>query len=383
MPDRPGENAPKVLVVEDDEASRKLLSDLLKKEGYEPVLAHDGEQALATLEGSAPVPDCVITDLALPKVDGFELCRRVKRRDATRLVPVLVITGDTELQNKVAALDAGADDVLTKPINPAEVAARVRSLLRLRRLTQALEDAQNVVFALATAIEHKDDYTEGHGERVAVYARSLAEHAGLSPAETAAVHTGGILHDVGKIGCPDAILNKPGPLTPEEFEIIKRHPVDGWEICRHLRSMPHLALCCIRNHHEKLDGSGYPDGLADGQIPRTTRIMSICDVFDALATARAYKPAFPTETCFRILREESERGWWDGNLVEQFIAMMKERELDVPVNRARIEPILPGRGGAVIPGAILPAGAGSNGPTPRPQKGPAPATLPPLERHKK
>ncbi|MBX3472466.1 MAG: response regulator [Planctomycetes bacterium] len=341
MPEAPGDSLPKVLVIEDDEASRKLLSDLLRKEGYSPILTSDGEEALAWLE--THVPDLVFCDLALPRVGGLEVVRRLRHREATRLVPVIVLTGHAELQNKLDALDAGADDFLTKPFNVLEVAARARSLLRNRRLTQALEDAQNVVFALATAIEHKDDYTEGHGERVAVYARSLAEFAGLSPADVQAVHTGGILHDVGKIGCPDAILNKPGPLTPEEFEIIKRHPTDGWEICRHLRSMPHLSLCCIRNHHEKLDGSGYPDGQADGAIPVAVRIMSISDVFDALATARAYKPAFPTDTCFRILREESERGWWDGDLVEKFIAMMRERELDVPVNRAKLEPILPQR----------------------------------------
>jgi putative two-component system response regulator len=339
MPEAPGDSKPKVLLIEDDEASRKLLSDLLRREGYEPVPASDGDEALASIEASPP--DCIISELVLPRMDGFELCRRLRLRDATQLVPVIIITKATDPQNKVDALDAGADDFFTKPIATAEVAARVRSLLRNRRITRALEDAQNVVFALATAIEHKDDYTEGHGERVAVYARSLAEYAGLSPAEVHAVNTGGILHDVGKIGCPDAILNKPGPLTPEEFEIIKRHPIKGFEICRHLRSMPHVSLCCIRNHHEKLDGSGYPDGLSDGQIPRAVRIMSITDVFDALATARAYKPAFPTDTCFRILREESERGWWDGDLVEKFIAMMRERELDEPTNRAKIKPILP------------------------------------------
>lgn len=339
MPEAPGDSKPKVLVIEDDEAGRKLLSDLLKREGYEPVPTSDGEEALASIEASPP--DCIISELVLPRTDGFELCRRLRSREATQLIPVIIVTKHTDPQNRVAALDAGADDFFTKPFNTAEVAARVRSLLRNRKITRALEDAQNVVFALATAIEHKDDYTEGHGERVAVYARSLAEYAGLSPAEVHAVNTGGILHDVGKIGCPDAILNKPGPLTPEEFEIIKRHPIKGFEICRHLRSMPHVSLCCIRNHHEKLDGSGYPDGLADGQIPRAVRIMSITDVFDALATARAYKPAFPTDTCFRILREESERGWWDGDLVEKFIAMMRERELDEPTNRAKIKPILP------------------------------------------
>ncbi len=337
MPEAAGEPS-RVFVIEDDATSRRLLTDLLTREGYRVDAASDGEQGWGAI--SASPPDCVLCDLNVPGLDGLEICRRLKADEALRLVPIIVVTGQTELQSKIEALDAGADDYLTKPINVHEVAARVRSLLRLRRLTQALESAQNVVFALATAIEHKDDYTEGHGERVAIYARSLAEHAGLSEAEIHAVHTGGILHDVGKIGCPDAILNKPGPLTPEEFEIIKRHPLDGWEICRHLKSLGNTSLCCIRNHHEKLDGSGYPDGLSQEAIPRTTRVMSIADVFDALATARAYKPAFPTDTCFRILREEAQRGWWDGDLVEAFVEMMRQRELDHPVNRAKLEPIL-------------------------------------------
>ena len=174
---------------------------------------------------------------------------------------------------------------------------------------------------------------------MAIYARSLAEHMGLSEADILAVHTGGILHDVGKIGCPDAILNKPGPLTPDEFEIIKRHPLHGWEICRHLKSLGSCTLGCIRNHHERLDGSGYPDGLSESEIPITVRLMSIVDVFDALATARAYKPAFPTSTCFKILGEEAERGWWDKELVRAFIDMMREKELDQARNRAKLQPM--------------------------------------------
>jgi putative two-component system response regulator len=252
---------------------------------------------------------------------------------------VVIVTGLGDLKHKLDALEAGADDFLAKPINQTEVAARVRNLVRMRRMTQELENAQNVVFALATAIEQKDNYTEGHGERVAIFARSLAQHVGMTEIEINAVHTGGILHDVGKIGCPDAILNKPGPLTPDEFEIIKRHPMHGWEICRHLKSLGPCSLGCIRNHHERLDGSGYPDALGGDDIPRTVRIMSIADVFDALATARAYKPAFPTKTCFKILTEEAERGWWDKELVDAFVDMMKLKGLDQPENRAKLEPI--------------------------------------------
>jgi len=338
MPGVTGDSPPRILVVEDNASSQELLRKLLTQEGYQVTTCRDGDEALERIK-EAP-PDCILCDLLLPTIDGLEVCRRVKEDEATRLVPLVVVTGQTDLQSKLDALNAGAEDFLTKPFNPLEVAARVRSLVRMRGLTQALESAENVVFALATAIEQKDDYTEGHGERVSVYARLLAEHVGLSEAEVRAVHTGGILHDVGKIGCPDCILNKPGPLTPQEFEVIKRHPMQGWEICRHLKSLGPITLGCIRNHHERLDGTGYPDALTEGEIPVTTRIMSIVDVFDALATARAYKPAFPTDTCFKILREESQRGWWDGELVEAFIDMMRERELDRPSNRSKIEPLL-------------------------------------------
>ncbi|MBL4846688.1 MAG: response regulator [Planctomycetes bacterium] len=326
-----------VLVIEDERSSQMMLRELLEQEGYSVQIVETGEDALASVNDDPP--DLVICDLLLPKMDGYEVCRRLKASHATRFIPIVVVTGLAELQQRLDALDAGADDILTKPVNPLEVIARIRGLVRNRSLTLELESAQNVVFALATAIEQKDSYTEGHGERVGMFSRSLAEHLGLSQTDILAVQTGGLLHDVGKIGCPDAILNKPGPLTRDEFEVIKRHPVAGWEICRHLKSLGDATLHCIRNHHERLDGSGYPDSLTSGEIPLTTRITTICDVFDALATARAYKPAFPLETCYKILREESERGWWDKELVRAFIDMMGERELFKPAKRAVLKPL--------------------------------------------
>lgn len=327
----------RVLVIEDERSSQVMLRELLEQEGYSVTVAGTGEDAIALV--SEEPPDLVVCDLLLPKMDGYEVCRRIKADPVTRFIPIVVVTGLADLKHRLDALDAGADDMLTKPVNPLEVKARVRALLRTRSLTLELESAQNVVFALATAIEQKDSYTEGHGERVGMFSRSLAEHLELPESDILAVQTGGLLHDVGKIGCPDAILNKPGPLTRDEFEVIKRHPVAGWEICRHLKSLGDATLHCIRNHHERLDGSGYPDNLLSDVIPITTRITTICDVFDALATARAYKPAFPLETCFKILREESERGWWDKELVRAFIDMMQERELFKPAKRAVLKPL--------------------------------------------
>lgn len=342
MPDVAGEIGARarVLVIESDSSRAQELRDVLVRDGHDVATVRALDEAQGHVAQNPP--DVVLC--GLDASDTLDLCRWVKGSDATRLIPVVVIATEGSAPRKVEALDAGAEDLLVRPVHPLEISARVRACVRLRKLTTALENAENVVFALATAIEQKDNYTEGHGARVAVYARSLAEHVGLSPEEIHSVHMGGVLHDVGKIGCPDAILNKPGPLTPDEFEIIKRHPMHGWEICRHLKSLGSCTLGCIRNHHERLDGSGYPDGLTESSIPRTTRIVSICDVFDALATARAYKPAFPTHTCFKILREESERGWWDREMVEAFVDMMRLRELDRPGNRAAVgTPLRPGQ----------------------------------------
>ena len=339
MPGISGEAPPNVLVIgQGDAEAHEATKALLQAEGYDVVVLADPDEALA--QSARLAPAVVLCDLELAKTDGFEICKRLKAAPSTRLVPVVLVTTPDKLDRKVDALDAGAEDLLARPFDAPELKARMRNLLRMRKLTQALESAENVVFALATAIEQKDDYTEGHGERVAQYARLLANHVGLSEREVKAVYTGGILHDVGKIGCPDSILNKPGPLTPEEFQVIKRHPVHGFQICKHLKSLGPLTLSCIRNHHERLDGTGYPDGMTESSIEKVVRIMSISDVFDALATARAYKPAFPTATCFRILREEAQRGWWDGELVEAFVEMICEKGLDRPNNRSKFEPIL-------------------------------------------
>ncbi|MGE0707741.1 MAG: HD domain-containing phosphohydrolase [Planctomycetota bacterium] len=326
----------KVLVVQSG-ARQPALSGVLEQEGYETHRIESPEEALAW--AAVHSPDCIVAELELPGMGSFELIERLKSDAHTRLIPVVLACDEANTQRRLDALAAGADELFVRPVDPGEARVRLRALVRTRGLTLELENAQNVVFALATAMEQKDSYTEGHGERVGMFSRSLAEHLGLSPELVQAVQTGGLLHDVGKIGCPDRILNKPGPLTPDEFEVIKRHPVAGWEICRHLRSLGSATLHCIRNHHERLDGTGYPDSLPADKIPITTRITTICDVFDALATARAYKPAFPTETCFKILREEAVRGWWDKELVEAFIDMMNDRQLFMAANRAKLKPL--------------------------------------------
>ncbi len=324
-----------VLIIVGRGTDQESLQAALGSDDHVVHFASNAEEGLGWVAAHSPA--CVVSAISLSGMDGIEFATALQADNATRLVPLVLLCD--EPTKRLDAIRAGASAVLSLPVDVDELRARVGALSRVRAVTSELESAQNVVFALATAMEQKDSYTEGHGERVGMFSRSLAEHIGLKDELVHAVQIGGLLHDVGKIGIPDRILNKPGPLTPDEFEVIKRHPVAGWEICRHLRSLGDATLHCIRNHHERLDGTGYPDKLPDSDIPITTRITTICDVFDALATARAYKPAFPTETCFKILREESERGWWDKELVEAFIEMMNERQLFRAINRAKLKPL--------------------------------------------
>lgn len=316
---------PEILIVEDDARNIQILTSLLGREGYHTHVVTDGELALDYLDNT--LPDLILLDLGLPKMDGFEICERLKANSATRLIPVVVLTGQSDLGSKLRCIELGADDFISKPFNPAEVLARCKSLLRLKSALDALDDAERVIFAFARAVEAKDPYTEGHTERVTAYALALAEGVGLDEAERAALKYSAILHDVGKIGVPDDILRKPGPLTPEEFEKVRQHPILGVTILEPLQSVRD-ALPAIRWHHERMDGSGYPDGLVGDQIPVMVRIMTIADVYDALTTLRPYHKALSPEESIRILREGAARGWWDKELVSMFIAIVTGRTLD-------------------------------------------------------
>jgi len=315
----------KILIVDDEPENVKLIGEILNLDSYEIIEAFDGEEALRKFKEHSP--DLVILDIIMPGLDGYEVCRRLKGDPGTRLTPVVMITALRGLNDKVRGIEAGADDFLNKPFNVIELRARVKSLLKVKHLTDELDNAENVLFALANAIEAKDRYTEGHTSRVSRYALAVAEELGLSEREKEALRKGGVLHDIGKIGIEDAVLNKPSALTEREFMEVKKHPVLGERICRPLRSVRD-ALPVIRWHHERLDGSGYPDGLKGDQIPLVARIMAIVDVYDALATRRPYKPAFPKEVCFEVLMEDCKKGWWDCCLVKTFIGIMEDGKLE-------------------------------------------------------
>lgn len=310
--------AGKILVVDDESANVELLKVLLKREGYVVVTASDGQQALDMVEREHP--DLVLMDVMMPKLSGFEVCDQIKQNKATRLTPVVLITALAESEDRIQGINAGADDFLTKPVNQHELRARVNSLVRLKRYTDDLDSAESVILSLALVIEARDAYTDGHCQRLAAYATALGSALAFSEEQQAALYRGGYLHDVGKIGIPDAVLLKTGRLSADEYEQIKTHPVIGDRLCGGMRSLRQVRSI-VRHHHERLDGSGYPDRLQGDAVPLLAQIMGIVDVYDALTTTRPYKLAQPPERAFEELRLEVTRGWRRSDLVESFISV--------------------------------------------------------------
>jgi putative two-component system response regulator len=310
--------AQQILLVEDDPQIAALLEHLLVNDGHWVVTARNGREALAHV-AVAP-PDLILTDLDMPYVNGFEVCRQIKSDPATRLLPVLIITGRDAREARMQSWEIGADDFLTKPFDTLEVLARCRSLLRVKRLTDELDSAKSVLFAFARAVEAKSPHTWGHSERVTGYAMSLAKRIGLGEAECDVLRMGAMVHDIGKINIPDAILNKPGSLTDEEYSTVKQHPLQGVRIVEPLRSLREV-IPIVRWHHERLDGRGYPDGLFGGSIPLLARIVSVADVFDALSSRRPYRPAMPHEHCLDLLQNSAADGGLDPELVNVFCDM--------------------------------------------------------------
>ncbi len=265
----------------------------------------------------------------MPRMTGFDVCRHIKADADSRLVPVILITALSATTDRVAGIEAGADDFLTKPVDREQLMARVRSLLKQKAYTDELDRAESVLFALARSIEGKDPYTEGHCERLAGLSARLGEFIGLEAAQIKALRRAGVVHDIGKVAVPDHILLKRGKLTAKERKIVQRHPLVGEGICAPLKSFQ-LVVPIIRHHHEKLDGSGYPDGLRGNAIPIAARVLQVVDVYDALTTARPYKKAFPPDEALEIMEEEVKRGWWDPVVFTAFTEMMGREAVAEP-----------------------------------------------------
>jgi putative two-component system response regulator len=323
-----------ILVADDNEADRELASALLSAEGYEVVCAVDGEQAQQAVDNDSV--DLALLDVMMPRRTGFEVCQAMKFKPETRLIPVILLTSLNSDADRIHGIMCGADDFLNKPVNKHELLARAHSLLRLKHFTDELDNAETVLFSLALSIEAKDPYTEGHCDRLSKYSVALGEKLGLSEELRVALRRGGLVHDIGKLAVPESILLKPGALTPEERKIMEKHTIDGERICTPLRSFRHV-LPIIRHHHEKWDGSGYPDGLKGEQIPLTARILQVTDIYDALTTDRPYRKALPSEKAFAIMHEEVKRGWWDGSLVDELEVLVNESEVPEVGSRANLE----------------------------------------------
>jgi putative two-component system response regulator len=308
-----------ILVVDDQAANRELLDELLSQQGFTVITAPDGASALTHL-GNTPV-DLVILDVMMPHLTGFVVCHKIKSNPETDLIPVVLITALSGKQDRLEGIKAGADDFLTRPVDRTELLARVSSLLKLKFRTDELERAESVLFSLARSIESKDPYTHGHCERLAELSVRLGERVGLSEEQLTALRRAGVIHDIGKVAVPDAILLKPGRLTEEEWAIIRQHPVVGERICAPLKSFRSV-LPIIRHHHEKLDGSGYPDGLRGDAIPITARILQIVDVYDALTTERPYKNALAVTDALQTMKQEVAKGWWDAHVFGEFVRLV-------------------------------------------------------------
>ncbi len=310
-----------VLAVDDDAGALEAIAGALGTLGYNVWQAVDGPSALVLADEQQP--DVILLDVNMPGMDGFEVCQQLKSRPETQLIPVVFLTGQGGRDARIAALDAGATDFLNKPCELTELEVRVRNLVNFRRLIEELESAEQILFSIARTIEARDEGTGDHCERLARQAVRFGHRLGFSEEDLRALKRGGYLHDLGKIGIPDAILLKPGRLTDEEFAIIRRHVEIGVAICTPLRSL-RSALPIIRHHHERWNGTGYPDGLAGTEIPLLARVFQQVDIFDALTSDRCYREAMSIGGALEVMAEETAKGWLDPELWLEFRRMTED-----------------------------------------------------------
>lgn len=324
---------PKVLIVDDHPSSRMTAVALLSVEGYNVLETDSGLGALALVVEANP--DLILLDVMMPEMDGFEVCRRLKQDEQTRLIPVVFITALNDRRSRIMGIEAGGDDFLTKPFDRLELTARVRSLVRQKRLNEDLDHAEQALFSIARAVESRDPNTGDHCERLVCLSQSFGEFLNLSRADIRTLMWGGYLHDIGKLGIPDSVLLKEGKLTSEEWDIMKQHVLIGERICQPMRTMRGV-LPIIRHHHERWDGSGYPDALVREQIPYLAQVFQIIDIYDALTSDRPYKRAFTPAEALEIFAEETTKGWRNPELVQQFTKFIsttqRTRALPAPVS---------------------------------------------------
>ena len=306
-------------MVDDDDQVRALMRRLLTRAGYVVEEFGAGEAALEAIRTRAP--DLVLLDLMLPDASGNDILDEIRENPATRLLPVVMMTGHGTREDRLRAQRAGVTDFVTKPVAADELLPRVKSLVLLKHFADEHEHAEHVILMLAKTIDARDSYTAGHSGRVAQYASDVAEALGLKGAEVEDIRRGALFHDIGKIVVPDSVLKKVGPLTPDERLLINQHPVAGCDLLSGMKTMRRI-LPIIYHHHERLDGSGYPDGIAGADIPQNVRIVSVSDVFDALTTSRAYRAAMTEEAAWRIIDDDVRQGRLDAASAEALRAVV-------------------------------------------------------------
>ena len=307
---------PRLLLVDDEPANLQVLRQVLQDD-YRLLFARDGHKALELARSEAPA--LILLDVMMPELSGLDVCRTLKSQDLTAAIPVIFVTALADVMNETQGFEAGAVDYISKPISPAIVRARVRTHLQLVRVESLRQTRLQIVLCLGRASEYKDNETGWHVLRMSHYSRILALAAGFDDAAAEDLMHAAPMHDVGKIGIPDAVLQKPGPLDEREWEIMKRHPLIGAEILgQHQSGLLAMAQRIAVAHHEKWDGSGYPNGVAGEDIPIEARIISIADVFDALTSVRPYKDAWPVEKAVEHLRAQAGKHF-DPRLIELFI----------------------------------------------------------------
>lgn len=348
------EEKAKILVVDDEDGNLRLMEAMLSPLGYEVILASDGENALAKVKETPP--NVILLDTLMPKIDGFEVARRLKGDEATKTIPVVMMTAQSEVEDRLKALEAGADDFLTKPVDEAELRARVNSLLKVKAYNDHIRNYQkeleaevtkrtqdlakafekikiaslDTVYRLSRAAEYKDEDTGAHVERMSHYSSAIARGMGLDDEFVEQILWAAPMHDIGKIGIPDRVLQKAGKLDSDEWAIMKQHTTIGAEILKDASAdFIKLAAEIAITHHEKWDGSGYPQGRKGSDIPLAGRIVALADVFDALTSERPYKGPFPLEQALAIIKG-GQGSHFDPEVVNAFFVI--EDEISAELN---------------------------------------------------
>ena len=308
----------RVLIADENPTVRKILKHVFTSLDWETVEAANGEQALEEARKS-PSPHAVLLDLKLPVIDGYEVCRTLKADIQNTMIPVIALTTVESSEEKMRAVEAGVDEFLSKPVNHAELQVRLRSLMRMHRFNRELIGAESVAMALARAVASKDGYSSSHVEQVANFAVVLGERLGLDRAQLNIIKYGAILHNVGKISIPDAVLEKTTALSPREKALFQQHPRLGCDICAPLKPLEPI-LPIIRHHKEHWDGTGFPDGLRGDDIPLSAQIVGVVDVYSALTNDRPYRKAVSHAEAIADLEQRARQGWHNPDLIREFVA---------------------------------------------------------------